>query len=248
MSAELDFNAPIMPLSWPKELQSTIAHAANQRCVKIDGDGVGNVNRRCVSSESMRIFMANWPRDILILFMVILALQIPRGLAQTPTQLTLTLIGQTGTQYVTPAGQTSELKMEILNFADSDIYLLEGDAYLDPNLNGTWQLVHSESLGNFHLAYLQSAIWTFSLTMPSKIQAANATNGMPQVDLLIKISYLASAGSQRAEQDVFLLGVPGATVQGLSELFWLSISVAIVLVVIVSIGTVYRLRKIRRKH
>jgi len=125
-------------------------------------------------------------RVILILIIILLAAP-PLSLAQTTPQLTLTLIGNGAGPYVTPAGQTTELKMEILNVAPSDIYLSEGDAYLDPGLNGSWELVHSESMGQFHLGYLQSAIWTFDLTVPAKIQAANLTNGTPEASLLIKL-------------------------------------------------------------
>jgi len=65
-----------------------------------------------------------------------------------------------------------------LNQGPGDVYLVRGEAYLDPNLSGNWQLVHSESTGNFHLNYLQSAIWTLNLAMPSNILAVNATGGV----------------------------------------------------------------------
>jgi hypothetical protein len=117
---------------------------------------------------------------------------------------------------------------------------VEGDAYLDPNLNGTWEIAHSEPLGNFHLTYLQSAIWTFGLAMPSKIQAANATNGVPQVDLLIKVTYSTSGGSQRVEQGAFTLDVPGATVHTQTNVIWLAIVGA------VSVAALYGVSRRRR--
>jgi LPXTG-motif cell wall-anchored protein len=168
---------------------------------------------------------------------------IPHAFAQTAPQLSLTLVGQGTGQYVTPVGQTTELKMEILNVARPDIYLLEGDAYLDPNLNGTWEITHSEALGNFHLAYLQSAIWTFDLPMPPRIQAANATKGMPQVDLLIKIVYRTAEGSQRVEQGAFTLGAPGAIIRGQSNMIWLALAGVIV---VLSMGALYGVSKRRR--
>jgi len=169
----------------------------------------------------VRANMANW-RSILILIIVLLVESVPHGSAQTTRQLSMALIGQGAGEYVTPAGQTTDLKMEILNAAPSDIYLLEGDAYLDPNLNGTWELIHSESLGDFHLGYLQSAIWTFGLAVPSKIQAANATNGLPQVELLIKITYMSVGGIQDVEQGAFTLSVPGATLPEQNDVIWLA--------------------------
>jgi hypothetical protein len=135
--------------------------------------------------------------------------------------------------------------MEILNVGPADVYLLEGDAYLDPNLNGTWEIVHSEELGNFHLAYLQSAIWTFSLTVPPRILAANATNGVPQVNLLIKIIYLAAGGSQRAEQGAFRLDVPGATVRDQNNVIWLALGGMIVLASMVALYAASKRRRSR---
>lgn len=159
-------------------------------------------------------------RVILIPIILFFAVLSP-VLAQTP-QLSLTLIGQDAGHYVVPAGQTTELKMEILNVAPSDVYLSEGNVYLDPGLNGNWELIHSESLGNFHLGYLQSAIWTFELAMPAMIQAANVTSGTPQVSLLIKITYLTATGIQQVEQNDFPLTVPGASVQQQNNSIWLA--------------------------
>jgi len=185
--------------------------------------------------------MTHRSRDILILIIVIMAMKIPSVFAQVKPQLSL-LVGQAG-EYVIPAGETTDLKMEILNVAPSDIYLLEGDAYLDPNLNGTWELAHSEGLGSFHLGYLQSAIWTFSLTMPTRIQAPNATNGVPQVVLLIKITYLNIGRSQEVEQAAFTLGVPGATLLQQISVIWFALTGIILLA---SVIAVYRVKKRRR--
>lgn len=191
----------------------------------------------------MQIFMGNWKR-ILIPIIIALAV-IPHGFAQTTRQLSLTLVGQSTGEFVTPAGETTELKMEILNVAPRDVYLLEGDAYLDPNLNGTWEIAHSEALGNFHLAYLQSAIWTFDLTMPARIQAANATNGMPQVDLLVKIIYQTAVGSQRVEQGAFTLDVPGATIREQNNMIWFALAGVIAIVSMAALYGVSRRRRTR---
>jgi len=157
--------------------------------------------------------MVKWRRNILILIILLIAMTIPRVVSQTQPQLSLFLVGENTEQYVAPAGQSSMLKMEILNTGRSDVYLLEGEAFLDPDLSGTWELVHSEALGSFHLSFLQSAIWTFDLTVPANIRAANATNGTPQVNLLVKIVYQTVSEAEHEEQIVFELGVPGATVQ-----------------------------------
>jgi len=133
-------------------------------------------------------------RVILIVIIFAGFASIPSGSAQTPPQLSLTLVGPNDGHYVAPAGETIELKMQILSTARSDIYLLRGDAYLDPNLSGNWELVHSEALGNFQLTYLQSALWTFDFTMPAQIYAENVTSGVPRVNLLVKITYQAPNG------------------------------------------------------
>jgi hypothetical protein len=150
---------------------------------------------------------------------------------------------QNSEQNEIPAGHTADLTIEVLNVGKSDVYLLKGEAYLDPNLNAVWQLVHSESMDNFHLGYLQSAIWTFGLAMPSKIQAANATNGVPQVDLLIKIVYLLAGEPQNVEQATFGLGVPGATLQGSYNLIWLALTGAIFTFSITGFYTVAKRRR-----
>ena len=168
---------------------------------------------------------------------------IPLGSARSIRQLSLSLVGQSSGQYVAPAGLTTELKMEILNVAPSDVYLMEGDAYLDPNLSSVWEIAHSDALGNFHLAYLQSAIWTFSLTVPSRIQAANATNGMPQVDLLVKIMYLTDGGSQLVQQGAFMLDVPGASIREQNNAIGLPFAGVIVAL---SMAALYGVSKKRR--
>src|SRR5208337_1657494 len=123
-----------------------------------------------------------YPR-LLLISIFLLTLSAQTVFAQSSSQLQITLIGSNTDQYYAPAGQNSSLMVEILNRGSGDVYLVRGEAYLDPNLSGNWQLVHSESTGDFHLNYLQSAIWTFNLTMPPNILAVNATAGVPQVDL-----------------------------------------------------------------
>lgn len=184
-------------------------------------------------------------RVILIPIIILLAV-LPPGLAQTAPQLTLTLIGNGAGPYLTPAGQITELKMEILNVAPSDVYLLEGDAYLDPGLTGSWELVHSEGMGNFHLGYLQSAIWTFDLAMPARIQAANLTNGTPEVSFLIKITFLTSSNLEREEQGEFALSVPGAAVQQQNSWIWLVVAGVIAVTCVGAV--VYRFERGKRRR
>jgi hypothetical protein len=190
------------------------------------------------------IHMVNWRRNILIPIIVLLAMSIPHGVAQTNPQLSLSLVGQNTKEYVTPAGQTTMLKMQILNEARPDVYLLQGEAYLDPDLSGAWELFHSEALGSFHIGFLQSAVWTFDLTMPANIQAANVTNGTPQVNLLIKIIYQTVSQSRQLEQAVFALGVPGAIVQQPYGVIWYAIAG---LLIVVCVGAAYLVMRRRRK-
>jgi hypothetical protein len=189
--------------------------------------------------------MIDWPRTILIGIILLLVVSLPHGVAQENQQLWLSLVGQTTPQFVAPAGQATTLKMQILNVGRPDVYLLQGEVYLDPNLSGTWELVHSEELGSFHLNYLQSAIWTFVLTVPVTIQAANVTNGTPQVNLLIKVLYQPAGQPQHEEQGVFTLDVPGATVQQQYNTIWYTLAGA--LIIVCAIAT-YLVTKRRRKQ
>lgn len=150
------------------------------------------------------------PRLLLfMLFVVLLCSNSSAAFAQTDTVIQLTMIGNGAGPYYAPVGQTTQLKIQILNVGPNDVFLARGEAYLDPDLTGNWQLNHSEDLGNFHLAKLESAIWTFELQMLSHIQAQNITNGIPQVELLTKIVY-STEGIQQSANAQFLLSVPGA--------------------------------------
>jgi hypothetical protein len=100
-------------------------------------------------------------------------------------------------------------------------------------------------MGSFHLSYLQSAIWTFDLAMPAKIQAANLTNGSPEVTLLIKITFLTSSTLQLEEQGEFALNVPGATVQQQNSWIWLAIAGVIAVMCVGAV--VYRLERRKRR-
>jgi len=150
---------------------------------------------------------------------------------QDPNQLQIVLISQGQEPFLIPAGETTQLKFEILNAAPMDVYLLQGDVFLNPTLNGAWVNIHSESLGDFHLNYLQSAIWTINLEMPATIQAANSTNGYPLVILLVQITYSTGIGIHGMQQEQFGVSVPGATVGQPYALIWIVIiSVIVVLV------------------
>ena len=122
--------------------------------------------------------------------------------------------------------------------------MVRGEAYLDPNLSGNWQLVHSESTDDFHLNYLQSAIWTFDLAVPSTILAANATGGVPQVGLQLHVVYENSHGGESTAVAEFVLDAPGATVEQVNYSNWIALIVVAVIVVVS--GVVY-FRK-TRKH
>lgn len=165
---------------------------------------------------------------------LLLALSISPGLAETPKHLQLLMIGNGRGPYFAPAGKSSELKMEILNVARDDVYLARGEVYLDSSLGGTLQLIHSEDMGNFHLSYLQSAIWTFGLTMPANVQAQNVTNGVPQVVISIQIVYSTANGLQQSEQGQFVLSVPGATVRQPDYSIWF-VGIGVICVIILFI-------------
>lgn len=147
---------------------------------------------------------------LLVLLTVLLSSASSVVLAQTNMPLELNMIGNGTGAYYAPVGQKTQLKIEILNPGPADVFLVRGYVYLDPDLSGNWQLTHSEDLGNFHLAKLDSAVWTFDLSIPSHIQAANITNNLPQVELLMKITYAIDGGKQQSEAAPFLLNVPGA--------------------------------------
>jgi len=153
---------------------------------------------------------------------------------KSPTQLQIVMVGQGQGPFLVPAGQTTELKFEILNVASMDVYLIQGDVFLDPSLNGSLVDIHSESLGNFHLNYLQSAIWTINLEMPSKIQAVNSTNSYPLVVLVVQVTYSTAIGLEESQREQFALSVPGANVGHPNTLTWVA-TVAVVIVLVASV-------------
>jgi len=147
--------------------------------------------------------------------------------AQSGSQLQITLIGSVTGQYYAPAGQNSSMMVEIMNRGPGDVFLVRGEAYLDPALNGNWQLVHSESTDDFHLKFLQSAIWTFDLPVPSNILAVNATAGVPQIDLQLHIVYADPQGQQGTTIAEFALNAPGAVIQQANYTSWLLLIVVV---------------------
>jgi len=175
-----------------------------------------------------------------LISIVLLSLSVQTVFAQSSSKLQITLIGSSTGQYYAPVGQNSSLMVEILNQGPGDVYLVRGEAYLDPTLSGNWQLVHSESTGNFHLKYLQSAIWTFNLPMPSNILAANATGGVPQVDLQLHILYANSQGQQGTGIAEFSLDAPGAILQQQTNYSNWFILIAVLAIVVVSGVAYYR--------
>lgn len=181
-----------------------------------------------------------------MLFVVLLCSVSSALFAQIGTQLQLTMIGNGVGPYYAPIGQTTQLKIEILNLGASDVFLVRGEAYLDPNLSGNWQLTHSEDLGNFHLAKFESAIWTLELLMPSHIQAQNITNGVPQVELVAKVVYSTTDGKQQSADAQFLLSVPGAASTHPDYSVYLIIVGFVVVALAVIIARNVRSRSIRK--
>lgn len=180
------------------------------------------------------MLMIHYRFPLLVMIVAVLAVNVSASYAQTTPHLQLVMIGHASGPYYAPAGQTTQLKMEILNLGRDDVYLIRSEVYLDPNLDGKWELVNSESMGNFHLNYLQSAIWTFDLAMPSSIRAPNATNSVPQVVLLTKTIYSTASGVQQTEQTHFALSVHGAIVGAPNNLIWI-IPAAVVSVLVLGV-------------
>jgi hypothetical protein len=168
-------------------------------------------------------------------------------LAQTNDQLQLSIIGNGAGPYYAPAGQITQLKIQILNLGPGEVFLVRGEVFLDPNLSGNWQLVHSEDTGNFHLAKLESAVWTFDLKVPSQVQALNVTNGMPQVEMLVQIVYSTPQGPQQSANEQFLLSVPGAGTKRADYSFWLFI-IGLAVMVLVAVVLVKRLRPLPKRR
>ena len=186
---------------------------------------------------------------LFVLFAVLLCGNMSGLFAQSNSQLQLTMIGQGAGPYYASAGQTTQLKIEILYLGPSDVFLVRGEAYLNPDLSGNWQLNHSEDLGNFHLAKLQSAIWTFDLQMPSHIQAQNITNGVPQVELLVKIAFSTNEGQQESISGFFLLSVPGAASNQTDyAIYLILIALAVVVFAVIIAKRMSRSRSIRKAH
>ncbi|MGD0424889.1 MAG: hypothetical protein ABSA92_15750 [Candidatus Bathyarchaeia archaeon] len=182
---------------------------------------------------------------VFVLFIFLICGSSSALFAQTDTTLQLIMIGNGAGPYYAPVGQTSQLKIEILNLGPSDVFLVRGEAYLDPDLSGNWLLTHSEDLGNFHLAKLESAIWTFELPMPSHVQAQNITNGVPQVELLAKIMYSTSDAKQQSAEGQFLLSVPGAALHTDYSVYLIILGFVLVAVVVIIVRNV-RSRSMRK--
>ena len=178
---------------------------------------------------------------LLVLFIFLLGIHAsPRLFAQNTPQLQLLIIGNGAGPYYAPTGQTTQLKIEIMNLGPGDVFLVRGEVFLDPYLSGNWQLIHSEDTGNFHLIKLQSAIWTFDLQMPSNIQAQNLTEGVPQVELLVQVVYSTPQGQQQDARGLFLLSAPGASTRHVDYSLWF-----IILGLLVVLLTVPIAKKIR---
>jgi len=188
---------------------------------------------------------SRWSATFVLLIIVLCIDRSAAVLAQTGAQLDLKMIGNGAGPYYAPAGQTTQLKLQILNSGANDVFLIRGEAYLDPNLSGNWQLTHSEDMGNFHLAKLESAIWTFELQMPSHIQAQNITNGVPQVGLLARIIYTNTQGKQQNADGQFLLSVPGAEAKRADYSVYLIILAFVAVAVAVIIARKLKSRSVR---
>ncbi len=186
--------------------------------------------------------MIHYRFPLLVMIVAVLAFNVSASYAQTAANLQLVMIGNGAGPYYAPAGQTTQMKIEVVNLGRGDVYLIRGEVYLDSNLDGKWELVQSESMGNFYLKYLQSAIWTFDLAMPSGIRAPNATNGVPQVVLLTKTIYSTASGVQQTQQTHFPLSVPGAIVETPGYSIWL-IPAAVVAVLVLGILSYRQARK-----
>jgi len=172
-------------------------------------------------------------RLIILILVTILAVSNSQSFAQTSPNLQLALIGRG--PYQVPTGQATELKVEILNEGPGGVNLVRGEVYLDQDLGSNHQLLHSETLDNFHLNYLESAIWTFKLAMPANVQALNMTDGIPQVNLLIRVMYSSSQNQELMSNTNFALGAPGAIVKQ-ADSGWFILAGVFVLIIVVALA------------
>jgi uncharacterized integral membrane protein len=173
-------------------------------------------------------------RFIILVLVTILAVSNSQSFAQTSPNLQLALIGQG--PYQVPTGQATELKVEILNKGPGGVSLVRGEVYLDQDLGNNHRLLHSETLDNFHLNYLESAIWTFKLAMPTNVQALNMTDGIPQVNLLIRVMYSGSQNQELMSNINFALGVPGAIVKQADSTWFILVGVSVLIIIVVALA------------
>jgi LPXTG-motif cell wall-anchored protein len=75
--------------------------------------------------------------------------------------------------------------------------------------------------------------------MPSKILAPNATNGVPQIDLLIRVIYANAQEQQVISNGHFALSVPGASVRQADNSIWF-ILVGVIVLLTISILTYWK--------
>jgi len=176
--------------------------------------------------------MARYPLIILV-FVTLLAVSNSQSFAQTSPNLQIALIGQ-GPHQV-PTGQATELKVEIMNEGPGGVSLVRGEVYLDQDLGNNNLLLHSDLLDNFHLNYLQSAIWTFELTMPPNVEALNITNGVPQVNLLIRVMYSDSQNQELMSNANFALGAPGAIMKQAGTTWFILVGVFVLVIIVVAL-------------
>jgi uncharacterized integral membrane protein len=185
-------------------------------------------------------------RLIILVLVTLLAVSNSQSFAQTSPNLQLALIGPG--PYQVPTGQATELKVEIMNEGPGGVNLVRGEVYLDQDLGNNNWLLHSDTLDNFHLDYLQSAIWTFELAMPATVEALNMTDGVPRVNLLIRVMYSGSQNQELMSNANFALGAPGAIMKQADSTWFILVGLVGVFVLIIVVALVFWRRSNLSRH
>ena len=136
---------------------------------------------------------------------------IPQGFLTVPSLQ----LGQTwsGSQpFTAPTGSKTTFQFTITDLGPGNLKLIRGEFYWDPSLNGNWQLAYQEDLSNYQLTQSQGVVWKFDATIPSSFVATYATNGVPQVKVIVQVVYSSDDG-QHTKNGQFNLAVPGATIK-----------------------------------
>jgi hypothetical protein len=72
--------------------------------------------------------------------------------------------------------------------------------------------------------------------MPANVQALNMTDGIPQVNLLIRVMYSGSQNQELMSNINFALGVPGAIVKQADSTWFILVGVSVLIIIVVALA------------